>query len=142
MSKRKNRKSGAPNLPQETLNRARQDAGLATPEGAERAEERDVPEPVEEVLHTPVVVSLPEVSQRRSEMPAATSKRKPRRKQLNYEDMTPEDVAYALEHPTMIVSEGELRSQYSYVLADLRSMAILAAVLFIALIVIAQIVIA
>jgi transposase-like protein len=137
MSKRKNRKAGTPNLPKETLERARQEAGLIpAPEPTEAVE-------VEEVVET-VVAEAPEVRRLRDTLPPAqASKRKSRRKQqLSYEEMTPEEVADALANPTIVVTEESLREQYSYVLADLRSMAILAGLLFVALIVIAGVVVA
>lgn len=140
MSKRKSRKSSSPNIPEETLQRARQEAGLAPKPQPEEAQpdEEDV-----EIEAAAPAVSIPRTeAPRRRDLSAQSVKRKakPRRPQ-NYQEMSPEDVAYALEHPTKIVSEDALREQYSYVLADLRSMAILAAVLFLALIVIAAVII-
>jgi hypothetical protein len=139
MSKRKNRKNSTPNLPQETLDRARQEAGLPI---APRVDEDDeIEAEVAEVVEAPsLVVRMPnpDTARRRDiPQPAQSAKRKAKRKTLSYEDMTPEDVAYALENPTKTVSEESLREQYGYVLADLRSMGLLAAALFVALIVIA-----
>lgn len=138
MSKRKNRKASAPNLPQETLERARQEAGLLpTPPD----------EAIEEAVEAVVVAQAPEIKRSRDNLPPAqvntsAPRRKSRRKQqLTYEEMTPEEVAEALANPTIIVTEEALREQYNYVLADLRSMGILAAALFVALIVIAGVVI-
>lgn len=142
MSKRKSRKNSKPNLPEETLERARQEAGLA-PKPQREEVEPEVDEEVEDVEVAAPAVSIPRSEiPRRRDLPAQPVKRraKPRR-QMTYEEMSPEDVAYALEHPTKVVTEEALREQYGYVLADLRSMAILAAVLFIALIVIAAVVI-
>lgn len=51
------------------------------------------------------------------------------------EDMT----AYLLAHPTKIVSEDELRHDYTYVVNDLRSMGLLAVVLVVLLVVLAQV---
>lgn len=48
-------------------------------------------------------------------------------------------LADILAHPTKDVSEGELRQEYSYVLADIRSMAILAVSLFLLLVVLATV---
>lgn len=142
MSKRKNRKSsGAPNLPKETLYRARQEAGLM-PIPAEAEEETS-----DEAVEAVIVAPAPEVKRSRETLPTAQvsstpPKRKSRRKQqLTYDEMTPEEVAEALANPTIEVSEGALREQYNYVLADLRSMGLLAAALFVALIVIAGVII-
>jgi hypothetical protein len=46
-------------------------------------------------------------------------------------------LAEILAHPTKEVSEDELRQQYSYVVADLRSMGLLAASLMVLLVVLA-----
>lgn len=48
-------------------------------------------------------------------------------------------VANLLENPTRVVSEAELKAEYSYIIADVRSMAILAAALIALLIVLAQV---
>ncbi len=142
MSKRKSRKNSKPNLPEETLERARQEAGLA-PKPQREEVEPEVDEEVEDVEVAAPAVSIPRSEiPRRRDLPAQPVKRKAKpRRQMTYEEMSPEDVAYALEHPTKVVTEEALREQYGYVLADLRSMAILAAILFIALIVIAAVVI-
>ena len=142
MSKRKNRKSNSPNLPKETLQRARQEAGLIpAPEAEEDAEEA-----VEEAIEAVVVAQAPEVKRSRDTLPPAQASSRPsrksrRRQQLTYEEMTPEEVAEALENPTLVVTEEALREQYSYVLTDLRSMAILAGILFVALMVIAGVIV-
>ena len=48
-------------------------------------------------------------------------------------------VSNMLEHPTITVTEDQLRQEYGYVVSDLRSMALLAAGLIVALVVLAQI---
>lgn len=136
MSKRKNRKSSAPNLPKETLERARQEAGLGSVPLVTPSEESEPDEAAPEApIEAAMVAKAPEIKR------AQPTRRKTRRKQLTYEEMTAEDVAYALAHPTIEVTEEALREQYGYVLADLRSMAILAAILFVALIVIAGVIV-
>ena len=50
-----------------------------------------------------------------------------------------EMLADILAHPTKVVTEEELRKDYSYVLADIRNMAILAASLFVLLVVLATV---
>jgi len=143
MSKRKSRKNSSPNIPQETLERARQEAGLTPkPQREEIEPEEDAAEEEIEIAAPAILVPKPEATRRR-DLPAAQPvkrKAKPRRS-LSYEDMSQEDIAYALEHPTKVVPEEALREQYGYVLADLRSMAILAGALFVVLIVIAAVII-
>ncbi len=59
--------------------------------------------------------------------------REPRRRELK-----PEVVSQMLENPTIEVSEDQLRQEYGYVVNDLRSMALVAVALVIALVVMAQ----
>ena len=47
-----------------------------------------------------------------------------------------ETVADLLANPTKVVSESELRAEYGFVIKDLRNMGILAAALFIALVIV------
>ena len=147
MSKRRNRKkTSAPNLSPETLERARREAGLIPPLPEEPAEEAEQVLEVEEALEEEAVeVIAPPVPRRasRREADALPAARKParRRKEQAYEEMTQEEVLYALAHPTKTVPEDELRETYSYVIADLRGMLLLAVALFVALVVIAGIVV-
>jgi hypothetical protein len=129
MSKRKNRKQRSrPNLPEETLARARRDAGLE-PEAVE-AEVVETREAAIEAAPKPAPVvrqqsSLPPIERRRSSS---------RRRESKPEQMTHAEIAERLSNPTREVSTDQLRAQYGYVLTDLRSMGLLAAVLFIAMI--------
>lgn len=61
----------------------------------------------------------------------------PRREKV--EEYSSEVVADVLNHPTITVTEAQLREEYSYVIADIRSMAILSAGLVALLVVLAQI---
>lgn len=123
MSKRRSRKSS--DLPAETLARARREAGLEPiEERAEDAEETDEPE----ILATPPL---------RAETRPPVQRRK-RRKEVDVSELTQAEIAERLAHPTRIVTEDDLRQQYTYVIADLRSMGLLAAGLFVFVIVIAQ----
>lgn len=61
----------------------------------------------------------------------------PRPKKKKFGDLDASVVAELLHNPTKQVSEATLKEQYSYVIADIRSMAILAAGLFALLIVLA-----
>lgn len=110
MSRRRRRR---PNLPQDTLARARREAG--------RAEEPATAAP------------------RRSSEGAGRQERgrpSPRRvRSLRAgEELTQEEIAERLANPVRQVTEAQLREQYGYVVADLRSMGLLAAGLFILMI--------
>lgn len=65
---------------------------------------------------------------------AAASSRRERRGEAYSAEM----IVELLENPTIVVTEDELRRDYSYVLADLRSMGILAAGLIVTLALLAQ----
>lgn len=140
MSKRRERK---PNLPQDTLNRARQQLAGDLIEQTEKTVE-SVPETTSEP--PPSAKAAPPSPPRRAE----SSRERTSRRRAPGTSSTPgssrkdktSDPAYVrnlLANPTKIVTEDQLRQEYSYVLADLRSMGILAGILFVALIVVAQI---
>jgi hypothetical protein len=61
------------------------------------------------------------------------------RRERKHDALSQQVIAELLEHPTKIVTEAELRRDYSYVIFDLRSMAALAAALVVALVVLAQV---
>lgn len=136
MSKR--RKSNQPNIPEETLRRARQEAGLEPSDPAEAvaAEAAPVPAPAPAPAPRPAP-SARHASAAEPSVPAR--KRKRRTDKVSYEEMTHEEVLHLLDNPTKTVSEAELRAQYGYVLHDLRSMFILTLVLFVVMIVAATI---
>lgn len=130
MSKRRSRKSNSqPNLPPDLLERARREAGLED----NRAEE------ARETAAEPVR-ARPTVSSARSEpLPPAQPRRKRRReKELDVSQLTHEEIAERLANPTRTVTTEELRAQYAHVIADLRSMGLLAGALFIIMILVAQ----
>lgn len=129
MSKRKNRNS-APNLPQDTLDRARQQLGK--PEGEPETAPEKAPEKVRPTASARRASSGS--TRRRATGDTAIQFSQRRKKDA---PLDPETIQYMLAHPTKQVSEETLRAEYSYVLADLRSMAILAAGLMIALILVA-----
>jgi hypothetical protein len=122
VSKRKNRGS---EIPKETLERARQQAEQEAPKA-------EVPTPAPAVTRAARAAS---VSSRAPLNRASTVRKRVR----GEEKLSPEQVAKMLANPTKEVTEEDLRQQYGYVLADLRSMGILAASLMVALIVLAQI---
>jgi hypothetical protein len=75
--------------------------------------------------------SAPRASERRSTAPRRTSR--------STAAIRPDIVNNMLEHPTIVVTEEELRHNYGYVISDLRSMAITAVVLIVALFVLAEV---
>ncbi|MEP7293255.1 MAG: hypothetical protein ABI835_15835 [Chloroflexota bacterium] len=78
--------------------------------------------------------------ERRAVRSTSTNPRKdaPRRER-HHDGLRAEIVSELLSHPTITVTEDELRRDYSYVLTDLRSMAILSAGLIVFLVVLAQV---
>lgn len=158
MAKRRN-KSTQPNLPQSTLERARQQAqegSAPAPKPAEpaappvsaapppaSAPEKPAPKPAA-AANPYVTVSARERRARtglRSDE-SGTLRRARRDRKLGDivrkdEPLDAETVAYLLHNPTKEVSEDELRSDYNYVIADIRSMGVLAVGLVVALIALA-----
>jgi hypothetical protein len=143
MSKRRNRKQ-SPNLPPEMLERARQQ--LKQEDGsAEAVEEMEdiapvQPEPKAEVVKAPAarpVSPKPAAapsrarSNRRGSLQPAQSRgeRKSDQSDTKY-------VRSRLANPTRFVTQEQLREEYSYVIHDLRTMGILAAVLLVAMLLI------
>ena len=110
MSRRRKRQ---PNLPQDTLARARREAGVEA--GGARQEAREVTRP------------------RRTEESRPASPRRIRSLRSS-EELTQEEIAERLAKPVREVSEAELREQYGYVIRDLRSMGLLALALFLLMI--------
>lgn len=56
-----------------------------------------------------------------------------------HEELSQETISNLLRHPTRTVTEAALREEYSYVLTDLRSMALVSAGLVVLLVVLAQV---
>ncbi len=110
MSKRRNRR---PNLPQDTLARARREAGI-------------------EATSDPAAQPRP-ASARRSEGPRPTAPRRVRSLRST-DELTQDEIAERLANPVRQVSEEQLRAQYGYVIVDLRSMGLLALALFVLMI--------
>lgn len=125
MAKRKKRSK--PNIPQATLERARQQAaGTLDEPAADDARESATP--------TPEAESTPAARRQSPVVPAQL-----RRNAGKDKPLTGEEIAERLSHPTKVVTEEELHAEYGFVLADLRSMGILAAGLMVLLVVLAQI---
>ena len=188
MSKRRSKKkskSTKPNIPQETLQRARQQAGLeAAPdptkpqEAAEVDEQREAiaeeasnlqPEAVAaeaaETVAAAETEQEPEVGatdadqtaaaraqrareRRRASTASSSASRRRTQRQVTPEqlarakrkgeELDQEQIAYLLSHPTKQVGNDELRAEYGFVLRDLRNMGLLAALLFVLLVALAQ----
>jgi hypothetical protein len=143
MSKRKNR-SSAPNIPQATLDRARQQLG-----GSAESTQVEPVEAVEAEAKPEPVKAAPVPSSRVAAQRAASSSRsrstgnrrvqsaqsKGGRKEL----MDTEIVKNRLLHPTRIVTEDQLREEYGYVVSDLRTIAIIAVAMVVLMVVLAQV---
>lgn len=129
MSRRRNR----PNLPEETLRRARLAAGLAADKPAEEAAETAVATELTPTAESPVADSRAALraARRRKRLERASEAAR------QSETMDAEAIAERLRAPTRTVSEDQLRAAYAYVLRDLRGMAMLAAALIGALVVLA-----
>lgn len=112
MSRRRRRR---PNLPQDTLSRARREAGL---DGTPR-------------VTAPAQGGRPA---RRHETARSTSAAQRLRNLRAPEELTQDEIAERLARPVRQVSEEQLRAQYAYVVADLRSMGLLALGLFVLMI--------
>ena len=152
MAKRKkNRKSNAPNLPASTLERARRQAQGEVVESETEIEEELIEE-AEEVA-APIAQAATEsksdravTSSRRETRSSSSSSRRrtPDRVQTSRRsdkaDLHTDAIEGALLKPTKYVTEEDLRAEYGYVVADIRNMAILAAVLMVALVILAQLI--
>jgi hypothetical protein len=146
MSKRRNR-TGAPNLPKETLERARRQAAIERGEIEPEVEEIEAPV-VEEKPVRPAANVNPyrtvSASQRRAVSEARVGVRRDRTAprvgtRSRTQELDAETIAELLDNPTITVTEDDLKRDYSYVVADLRNMGILAAGLIVALVVLATV---
>ena len=128
MSKRKNRNQ-SPNIPQSTLDRAREQLGQTVEPVAAAPEVKvEKAEPVDR----PAVERRPRPARTSTNTTRSTSRKEDKH-----------DMAYIrqrLANPTRIVTEAQLKQEYGYVMTDLRTMGILATILVIALIVIEKII--
>jgi hypothetical protein len=149
MSKRKTR-AGAPNLPQETLERARRQAAI------DRGELPTEPEPIAEPTPAPRASATPKAdsianpyrtvaaSQRRAVATARSTDRRTRGNQIagarnRPTELDAETISELLDNPTVFVSEEQLKAEYGFVVGDLRNMFGLAAGLMILLVVLATV---
>lgn len=136
MSSKRSSRTGAKKVNRDLLDRARQQAQSLESESVEDAEIEDAEEEVAaSVARRSASASRLSDSGSRSRSTAARLREK--NKETRKKAMTTDDVYDILAHPTKIVSEAELHAQYGFVLADLRSMGILALATFVGLIVVA-----
>ena len=118
MAKRRRKK---PNISQTVLDQARQ--GVAEEGGADAA-------PTQASAAPATAAPKPQPRRRRALQAAQLERRK------DEGALDGEYVADLLANPTKIVTEEDLRADYGFVIRDLRNMGILAAGLFIALIIV------
>lgn len=129
MSKRKNRNQ-SPNIPQSTLERARQQLGGDASESV-AAVETKVEKAAPVVAEKVEAVARPRATRpaRPAGAPARTTSRKEDKHDMAY-------IRARLANPTRVVTEDQLKQEYGYVIKDLRWMGGLAAILVVALVVI------
>ena len=140
MAKRSKRRSQkTPNLPQSAIDRARRQIKGELEEGEDTAPEQQVVEEVEDDMpaaqNDALDLSAPRRDRRRERARSEPIQYSRRNKK---EELTSAEVADILANPTKFVTEEELRAEYHHVIADLRSMGLLAAALMVALVVLAQ----
>ncbi len=123
MAKRRRRK---PNISQTVLEQARQ--GLVDEGSADGAPARETNTPT---AATPATLAPKPPPRRRRALGAAQLERRKDEGALDADY-----VAELLANPTKVVTEDDLRADYGFVIKDLRNMGILAAGLFIALIIV------
>ncbi len=130
MARRKSRKK-SPNIPQDVLEQARQENGDVAEDENAQSEET--------ATENEAVVAVERRSRRRrrrrSSQPSAARKAERDLRRKKKGELSQEQIAYLLSHPTKEVDENELRDQYGYVVKDLRNMGLLAAALIVVLIV-------
>jgi hypothetical protein len=141
MSKRKNR-TASPNIPQATLDRARQQISGDVPvTPAAPVEEAAVEAKVESVTQTnpaprPSAARVSASSNRaRSTRRVQPAQAKGGRKEAMGTDI----VRNRLMHPTRVVTENQLREEYGYVMRDLRMIGFISIAMIVLMVVVAQI---
>lgn len=142
MSKRKNR-SASPNIPQATLDRARQQiSGDAPVTPAEPVEATAAEEKVESVTLTnpPPRPSAARVSASSNRSRSNRRTQPAQAKGGRKEGMATDVVRNRLMHPTRVVTENQLREEYGYVMRDLRMIAFISIAMIVLMVVVAQIV--
>jgi hypothetical protein len=141
MSKRKNRNS-SPNIPQATLDRARQQiTGESPAKPAESVEETPV-----RAEAAPIVPAAPRTPTARVSTARPRSSSNRRRAESaqprggRKDQLDTEIVKNRLLHPTRMVTQEQLREEYGYVIHDLRAIAIIAIAMIVFMVVLAQVI--
>ncbi|MBK9122125.1 MAG: hypothetical protein IPM16_03245 [Chloroflexi bacterium] len=121
----KKKSSGQKRINKDVLERARQQARALEEQDDDSVAESV--EPAEPVSQTPATAAS-SAPVRRS---VSTAKRlREKNEEARKKALTAEEITELLANPTKVVTSDELRAQYGFVLADLRSMGILAAASF------------
>jgi hypothetical protein len=143
MSKRKNR-TASPNIPQATLDRARQQISGDTPvTPAAPVEEAAVEAKVEPVTQTNPAALRPSTARVSASSNRARGTRRTQPAQAKggrKEAMGTDIVRNRLMHPTRVVTENQLREEYGYVMRDLRMIGFISIAMIVLMVVVAQIV--
>ena len=139
MAKRRNKsnRNTTPNLPESTLERARQQISgeLEEGEGEVQAKGKSAPATSSADVAREARRSRRQAARRQVNSNVAAGQYSNRTKADN---MSGEYIAELLANPTKFVTEEQLHEEYGFVLADLRSMGILAAALMVLLVMLAQ----
>lgn len=135
------KKNSKPNLPQDVVERARQQAAEGKPSTAKPSAAKSsttASRSDERAKRRQSGSSSSSAASRRrvTDEPLQFSKDK-RRRPVDERDTA--YIAERLANPTVIVTEDQLRAEYGHVLRDIRSMFLLAMGLFAALIILAQV---
>ncbi len=137
--RRQRKRMNRPNIPEKTLAQVTQaDGAVNAATNEHESDASDAAEAIAEALHTDdlsdeqlrAIAAQQRVRQLQEERYALREARRSDRKRKKGETLDGADIARLLANPTKEVTEADLRKQYSYVLADLRNMGILAAILF------------
>ena len=141
MAKRSNRrnknKNASPNLPQETLDRARRQLAGEDVDNNEQDDTAEVKASSEDKVARSKRRSERRSSRRKSGS-SATVQQFGQRSKRKKDGLDNEAMEELLANPTKFVTEEELREEYNFVLLDLRNMGMLAAVLMVLLVGLAQ----
>lgn len=127
----KRRRNKKPNIPDQTLARARRQAGVDDVAEADDNTDSDEQESNEEA--SAEAATPPQSASRRRRIGAVKLERSRRKGEL-----TNEMIEEVLANPTTFVTEEQMQEEYQHVLLDLRNMGTLAAALMVLLVILAQ----
>lgn len=146
MAKRRNKKGKQPNLPQEALERARQ--GTDETEAEDESSSQEASQASESTDTAARREAREERRRRRRESSRGTASStvtrtanaRGARAKAEPDELDSAGIKEALANPTTQVSEEDLRKEYGYVVADIRNMLVLAVILMVALVLLAQLI--